>query len=159
MYTYSRCPKSKCSVWKTEQNLVQISDVRISDIRAVRFVRFVRFVRLFGYTINVRNPNVWLVESINRTSEIQTKWFGFQTLSEILTVWECDNFGKRLNPNVRISDTYCKLSAEKLNSECWPKIDYVTHERNRRNKMRHAAFNQFFAISSFITSYNPTLRR
>ena len=44
---------------------------------------------LFGFTINVR-----LVESINRTSEIRT-------------VWEWDNFRKRQNPNVRISDTYC----------------------------------------------------
>ena len=83
---YSRCPKSERSVWKTKQNLVRISDVWISDIRAVWFVR------LFGYTINVRNPNVQLVESINRTSEI-------------LTVWEWDNLGKRRNPYVRISDT------------------------------------------------------
>ena len=77
------------------------SDIRISDIRAVRFVR------LFGYTLNVRNLNVRSVESINRTSEIQTKWFRFQTLSEIRTVWEWDNFGKRQNPNIRISDSSC----------------------------------------------------
>ena len=62
---YSRCLKS-------EQNLV-----RISDIQAVRFVLS------FSYTINVRNPNFQLVELINRTSEIRTKWFGFQTLSEL----------------------------------------------------------------------------
>ena len=74
---YSRCPKSERSVWKTEQNLFRISDVPISDIWAVQFVR------LFGYTINIRNPNIQLVETINRTSEIRTKWFGFQTLSEI----------------------------------------------------------------------------
>ena len=80
--------KSERSVWKTEQNLVWISDVRISDIWAVRFVRS------FGYTINVRNPNVRLVELINRLSEIQT-------------VWEWDNFGMRWNTNVRISDVYC----------------------------------------------------
>ena len=45
-YDYSRCPKSKCSVWKTEQNLVQISDVRT-----------VWLVQSLGCTINVRNPN------------------------------------------------------------------------------------------------------
>ena len=37
-FNYSRCPKSECSVWKTERNLVQISDVRSSDIQAVWFV-------------------------------------------------------------------------------------------------------------------------
>ena len=57
-------------------------------------------------TINVRNPNVRLVESINRTSAIWTKWFGFQTLSEIQAFWEWYNFGKRRNPNVWISDIY-----------------------------------------------------
>ena len=71
---YSRCPKSERSVWKTERNLVWISDVWISDIWAVWFVRS------FGYTINVRNPNFWLVELINRTYEFRIKWFGFQTL-------------------------------------------------------------------------------
>ena len=69
---------------------VQNPNVRISDIWAVRFVWS------FGYTINVRNPNDGLVKSINWTSEIQT-------------VWEWDNFGKRRNLNVRISDTYCIL--------------------------------------------------
>ena len=49
---------------------------------------------LFGYTINFRNPNIWLVESINPTSEIKT-------------FWKWDNFGKRQNPKVRISDVYC----------------------------------------------------
>ena len=39
----------------------------------------IQFGRLFGYTINVRNLNVRLVESINQKSEIRTKWFGFQT--------------------------------------------------------------------------------
>ena len=82
-YMYSRCPKSECSVWKTQQNLVRISDIRV-----------VPFVRSFGYTINVRNPNDWLVETNNRTSEIRT-------------VWEWDKFGKRRNPNVRISNVYC----------------------------------------------------
>ena len=86
---YSRCPKSERLVLKTKQNLVRILDIRISDIRAVQFVW------AFGYTINVWNPNVWLVELINRTSEIQA-------------VWEWDNFGKHRNTNVRISDIYCK---------------------------------------------------
>ena len=89
---YSRCLKSERSVWKTEQNLVWISDIWA-----------VPFIRSFGYTINVRNPNVPLVESNNRTSEIGTKWFGFLTLPEIRTVWEWDNFRKRRNPNIRIS--------------------------------------------------------
>ena len=58
---YSRCPKSKRYVWKTEQNLVWISDIWA-----------VPFVLSFVYTINVQNPNVWLVESNNLTSEIRT---------------------------------------------------------------------------------------
>ena len=53
---YSRCQKSERSVWKTEQNLVQISDVWISDIRAIPFVR------LF------QNPNFFV---------------GFQTVSKL----------------------------------------------------------------------------
>ena len=51
---YSGCPKSErlvwkseCSVWKTKQNFVRISDVRISDIQAIRLVRS------FSYTLNV----------------------------------------------------------------------------------------------------------
>ena len=90
---YSRCLKSERSVWKTKQNLVPISDVWISDIQ------FVRFVQSFGYTINVQNPHVWLVESINPTSEIRT-------------VWEWDNFGKRRDPNVGISDIYCTVNSK-----------------------------------------------
>ena len=78
---YSRCPKS-------ERNLVLISDIWISDIRAVPFVRF------FGYIINVRNPNVRLVESNNRTSEIGT-------------VWKWDNFGQRQNLNVQTVTVKC----------------------------------------------------
>ena len=57
-------------VWKTERNLFWTSDIRISDIQAVWFVRS------FGYTINLRNPNVWLVESINQMSEILTNCLG-----------------------------------------------------------------------------------
>ena len=101
---YSRCPKSERSVWKIEQNLVRILDVLISDNRVVWFFGSI------GFTINVQNPNVQLVESINRTSEIRTKWFRFQTLSEMRTVWKWDNFVKRQNPNVRISDTYCTVN-------------------------------------------------
>ena len=83
------------NIWfeKNEQSLVRISDVRISDVR-ISDIWAVQFVRSFGYTINFQNPSVRLVESINQTSEIQT-------------VWEWDNFGKRRNPNVRISDVYC----------------------------------------------------
>ena len=65
--THSRCPKSERSVWKTKRNLVRISDIQISDIGVILFLRS------FGYTINVRNLNIWLVESINRMSEIRTK--------------------------------------------------------------------------------------
>ena len=45
-------------------------------------------------TINVQNLDVRLVESINQMFEIRT-------------VWEWDNFGKRRNPSIRISDSYC----------------------------------------------------
>ena len=97
-------------LWKTKRNLVRISDIRISDIRIsdiwisdirisdirISDIRAVQFAWSFGYTINVRNPNVQLVESINRPSEIRT-------------VWEWANFGKRRNLNVRIWDTYCML--------------------------------------------------
>ena len=38
----------------------------------------------------------------NRTSKIRTKWFRFQTLSEIRTVWEWNNVGKQ--PNSECSD-------------------------------------------------------
>jgi hypothetical protein len=43
----------------------------------------------------------------NRTFEIRTKVSGFQITSEIRTVWEPDDFRKRRNPDVRISDVYC----------------------------------------------------
>ena len=50
----------------------------------------------------------------NRTSEIQTKWFVFQMFYEIRTDWEWDNFGKRRNPNVRISEVYCSANSNGL---------------------------------------------
>ena len=49
--TYSKHPKSECSVWETERKMVWLSDIRISDIRAVRFVPSI------GYTVNVQNLN------------------------------------------------------------------------------------------------------
>ena len=76
------------------------SDFRHSDLD----IRAVWFVQSFGYTINVRNPNVWLVESINRTSEIRTKLFGFRTVFEIRTVSQPNQILKHRNPNIRISD-------------------------------------------------------
>ena len=108
LFIFNICWKAILIVFLSLLILNNTVDVRISDIWAVRFVRS------FRYTINVWNPNVQLVESINRTSKIWTKWFVFQTLSEIQTIWEWDKFGKRRNPNIPISDVYCSRYHFKL---------------------------------------------
>ena len=76
---YNRCPKSERWVWKTERNLVRISYVRISDIRAVRFVQS------FGYTINVENPTFgWSSPSTERLkSQLNRPDFGQCLKSEL----------------------------------------------------------------------------
>ena len=51
--------------------------------------------------------NLRLVESINRTSDIQTKLFGFQMSFKIRTIRQPNQNEKRQNPNIRISDIHC----------------------------------------------------
>ena len=50
-------------------------------------------------------PNA--VKWMDQTSENRTKTSGYQTLSDNQTVWEPNDFPKRQNPNVRISDVHC----------------------------------------------------
>ena len=61
------------------------------------------------FTVECKNLNVQNRENAeNRTfSCSDTSTFGFQTLSEIRTVWQMNHFKKCRNPNVGISDIYC----------------------------------------------------
>ena len=132
--TYSECPKSERSVWETEQKMV-----RISDCSVFRYSGLWNLTILFRFqTLNPNKPvrnrfriqqydakPVW--RHIANTDPVIFRPFENLTIcsvwalymvpnqtSEIWTVWEWDNFGKRQNPNVRISDVYCILQVNPI---------------------------------------------
>ena len=120
---YSRCPKTERSLWETEH-----FSVWISDIRAIRFIFFTkldRFMYIFSLYIkqsrlaktsknqtfgfgSVDQPNIWNLNQIVRISD--SVWYPNDLTTERFdnrTIWQPNDFEKRQNPNVRISDTYC----------------------------------------------------
>ena len=108
---YSERPKTERSIWKTEQNLVWLSDVRISDRRAVRFVLYKKLGG-FGYKGGHKNLFFNIKRSILlKLSEIQT--FGLDLVdnrtSQIRTIWQPKQACLVRNPNVRIWNVYCRF--------------------------------------------------
>ena len=73
---YSRFPKSERSVWKTEQNLVRISDIQISDIRhlgpSVHSIIWLHYKR-------PKSEQIW---TFGWSSRSKIRMFEFQTFTD-----------------------------------------------------------------------------
>ena len=90
---YSRCPKSERSGWKTEQNLLRISDIRISDAQILvgSIVRLYykclksEQIRTFGWSSqSTKRPKSERFDSQTKMKSAEIQMFGFRMFTVLV---------------------------------------------------------------------------